>query len=123
MINIHPLMIDHVEKALGIKLYIDQVKYLTGEIETPNYSIRRTGSTTAYCIKLALSSGAPLDLRYPTVFSDAHHSGLTGNNAASYSKYHFLHAFTSIREKLSKYGFQVRELAYSKTTGGIVVGD
>jgi hypothetical protein len=117
-------MIHFIEEALDITLYVNQIKYLTGDISEPNYDdLRGTGKTTAYCIKLALSSGSPLDSRDTTEFSDAQYSGLTGSNASSYSKHFFLREFTSIREKLLNNGFPVRELRYSKRTGGIVVGD
>lgn len=123
--KIHRVIVHLIEEALEIKLHEDQIKYITGDILEPNYDgLRGTGKTTAYCIKLALSSGPPLDLRDSTKFSDAHHSGLTGGDADRYSKYYFSRMFATIREKLSKHGLPVRELIYPKRTiGGFIVGD
>jgi hypothetical protein len=120
------IFICFIEDALGIKLYDNQVKYILGEIEHPNYDTDRgTGKTTAYCIQLALSRGVPLDFRKPFLFSDAAHSGIFGDNAKRYSNDIFLPRFLQIRERLSTYGFKVRDVYDSrrKAKGGFIVGD
>lgn len=112
---IDDFVIQHIENALGMKLYSGQVKYLTGEFTTPDYdSLRGTGKTTAYCIKLALTSGPPLDLRHPATFSDARYSGIKDGDYGRYSRYFFVNKFMTIREKLLSYGFSVREVIYPK---------
>lgn len=118
------VMIAAIEAALGMKLYENQIKYIIGEIEQPNYdNDRATGKTTAYCIKLALSSGDPLDLRRPELFSDSVYSGIT-DRIGRYSKSFFLPEFMRIRKQLSKYGFAVRDVYIPKMTrGGFIVGD
>lgn len=113
-------MIHNVEKALGINLYDDQIRYLTGSTASFNfYNNRGTGKTTAYCIRLALSDGEPLNLRDPKEFSDWFESGLSFNEAPRYSKDFFLKEFMKIRDKLKDHGFQVREvLMLSKNREG-----
>lgn len=115
MQDVKPETICHIENALHLKLYPDQVKYLTGEISRPDYNkVRASGKTTAYCIKLALSWGQPLDLMEVHIFSDAYYSGLRGDAALRYSRHYFLHRFMDIRETLYKYGLEVREMKHLK---------
>ena len=103
--------IRRIEHALGFSLYEDQIKYTLGEILTPNYDpYRRTGKTTAYCIKLSLSDGPALDIRKPHTFSDAMYSGLDMVDGRRYSKSFFLPYFLRIRDRLSYHGFRVRDI-------------
>lgn len=61
-------LIPHIEKALGITLYEHQTMYLVHDFGISGG--RRNGKTLAYCIKLSLSKGEPLDLKKPEKFSD-----------------------------------------------------
>lgn len=117
-------VITKIEKALRIKLYPKQIEYLLGTIKEPNYDIiRRTGKTTAFCIKLALSDGIPLNLKKPESFSDAVYC-VGPDHKQRYSKDFFVPEFMKIRERLSECGFKVRDVYYPKrTTGGFIIGD
>ncbi|MGG4180801.1 hypothetical protein ABEW03_16085 [Virgibacillus pantothenticus] len=65
---------------------------------------RATGKTVAYCIKLALSNGEPLNLNKPEEFSDF------GDGSVRYARYFFKGEFLKIRNMLKKHGFPVREV-------------
>ena len=96
-------VIPHIEKAIGLKLYDEQKKYLLNK----HYHInggRRVGRTVAYCIKLALSDGEPLDMRKPYEFSDY------GDGSKRYAYDFFRKEFMKYWELLRDYGFQVRIL-------------
>jgi len=97
-------VIPHIEKALGIKLYEHQVNYLLDK--GPVQSGRRTGKTLAYCVKLALSDGEPIDLKNLEKFSDF------GDGSIRYARGLFKNCFMEIREKLKDYGLPVREVKF-----------
>lgn len=120
-----------IEKALGFELYDNQKAYLLAPpalteeqikfIEDmlgecfPEYQKefllkgpailggRNSGRTTAYCIKLLLTDGPPLNVRKPHTFSDR-------KNDRAYSQHFFKNECLLIRHKLKKYGFGVRRL-------------
>lgn len=89
-----------IQKALGLTLWENQIHYLAYGTFLDHG--RRTGKTTACCIKLALSKGEPLDMRRPETFSDGWYRG-------SYPQY-FKREFLEIRSKLKQHGFPVREI-------------
>jgi len=94
----------HIEKALGIRLYDNQKGFL---LYGSSLGWQRcTGKTTAYCVKLALSEGEPLNLKKPELFSDE--CGLADHR--TYSRRWFRYTFMEIRGKLKDYGFPVREV-------------
>jgi len=100
------MVIPHIEKALGLKLYDHQVNYL---LDKGNLlSGRRTGKTLAHCVKLALSDGEPLNMKKPEDFSD----GRFLDNRITYSRDFFRREFMRIRNMLIDYGFIVREIKY-----------
>lgn len=103
--NISMETIPYIEQALGFKLHEHQVKYLTGTGLL--YGGRGSGKTTAYCIRLALSKGKPLNLRRPEEFAD----GLELSGRLTYSRHFFKPEFMLIRNKLQKHGFTVRDIA------------
>lgn len=87
---------------MGIKLYEHQVNYL---LDKGNLKVgRRTGKTVAYCIKLALSEGNPLNMKTPDEFSDY------GDGSVRYARDFFRGEFLMIRDKLRHYGFPVRDI-------------
>lgn len=96
--------IPHIENALGLELYDHQVNYLLDKGEL--LSGRRTGKTLAYCVKLALSDGEPLNMKKPEDFSD----GWALGNRITYSRDFFRREFMRIRNMLIDYGFKVREI-------------
>lgn len=89
-----------IEKALGFELYNHQKQYLLDEGILQGG--RATGKTVAYCIKLALSDGEPLDLKYPETFSD--------RSERHYSRGFFRAEFMRIRGLLQAHGFKVRSV-------------
>ena len=95
-----------IEKALGIKLYENQRSYLTGD--PYNFAARGSGKTLAYCIKLALSKGEPLDTRKPEEFCDEWFR--TKTEQKRYANNFFRNEFMRIRDQLKDYGFPVREV-------------
>lgn len=98
-----------IENCLNFKLYDYQKKYLLNEPH--NFPLGRcTGRTTAFCIKLALSDGEPLNISKPEEFSDMRHL----SNHVSYARGFFRYEFMEIREKLNNAGFDVRDV---KTNG------
>lgn len=102
--------IEHIEKALDLKLYDSQIKYLLGKGHLMQG--RATGKTLAYCIKLALSDGDTLDLKKPEKFADKEPLVLRRGEREyiNYSRNLFRNEFMDIREKLKIYGFKVREV-------------
>lgn len=96
-------LIPHIEKASGSKLYNNQVNYLLGKGCLNGK--RKSGKTFAYCVKLALSEGEPLDLSKPEEFSDYY-----GKGSFSYAETFFKSEFIRIRTELEGYGFTVREV-------------
>jgi len=103
---INDLVLDAVEKILEIKLYDLQRKYILGQ-GGYWYGARRSGKTLAYCIKLALSDGEPLNTRKAYSFCDDDYGN--SSNIVSYSKW-FLSRFMEIWSKLKDAGFPVREV-------------
>ncbi|KAB2334283.1 hypothetical protein [Bacillus mesophilum] len=98
-------VIPHIEKAVGLKLYDEQKRYLLNK----HYHInggRGVGRTVAYCIKLALSGGEPLNMSEPWEFSDY------GDGSKKYAKFFFIKEFMRYRQMLKDYGFPVREVKY-----------
>lgn len=96
--------IPHIEKAIGLKLYDYQKNYLMDKGYLRRG--RATGKTVAYCIKLALSEGEPLDMRKPEEFSD----GQQLDNQISYARNFFRREFMKYWKMLKDYGFPVREI-------------
>lgn len=96
----------HIEKALNFKLYPDVVNYLVNG--TPMPPDRRSGRTTAYIIRLALSDGGPLDYSKPWKYSD----GWELRNHKEYAVTFFLKEFLYIGQRLKDYGFKVREIEW-----------
>jgi hypothetical protein len=96
--------IPHIENALGFKLHEHQVNYLLDKGNLVGG--RRTGKTVAYCIKLALSDGEPLDLKKPEEFAD----GWSLPNHNRYARSFFRNEFMKYRQILKDYGFPVREV-------------
>lgn len=121
-----------VEQAIGIKLYPWQIDFIFHDKPFPdicpclvfggnfvrmaaqrqsntNYYCylqnRRVGKTLAYCIKIALSKGEPLNIRRPEEFSDYH-----GNGALAYARGYFRDMFFDVWKKLKAAGLPVREL-------------
>lgn len=94
-----------IEKALGFELHENQKCHLRGDAYF--YHGRAAGRTTAYCIKLALSSGDPLDVSRPEHYADMQ-GELSGYK--TYARRFFLNEFMDIREKLKDIGFDVRDV-------------
>lgn len=95
-----------IEKALDIKLYDDQKQHILNN--GPYwYGGRRAGKTLAYCIKLSLSDGEPLDMRKPWDFCDSDCGG--ENNKVWYSRW-FRRFFLDIWHSLKDVGLPVREI-------------
>jgi hypothetical protein len=91
-----------IELVLDIKLYDNQKAYLQHDEFMP--AERCTGRTTAYCIKLALSKGHPLNLNRPEEFSDRY------PDKHGYARSFFLRQFLETRQRLLECGFPVREV-------------
>lgn len=98
-----------IEEALELKLLPFQIHYIIGQSNTLG-STRASGRTTAYCIKLALSEGEPLNLRETETFADMRHFPV--HQHMTYSRSFFRNVFMDIRGKLEEYGFKVREVKY-----------
>lgn len=96
-----------IEKAMGFKLLPFQIHYLIGQSNTLG-STRASGRTTAYCIKLALSEGEPLNLREVEKFADMKH--FDRYQHMTYARRFFRNEFMNIRYKLEGQGLKVREL-------------
>lgn len=99
--KINMLVLPHIENALGVKLYLQQKNYLLSDGELFWWE-RGSGKTLAYCIRLALSEGEPLEMRYPERFSDLDY--------IHYSRDYFRRMFMEVWSKLNDYGFRVREI-------------
>lgn len=84
-----------VEKALNIKLFNAQKKYLLSDAYCFSLG-RRTGKTLAHCIKLALSDGPPINLRLMERYSDY------GNGTVSYARGFYRQQFMHIWEQLAE---------------------
>ncbi|SFH21654.1 hypothetical protein SAMN05660649_04287 [Desulfotomaculum arcticum] len=121
-----------IERALGVKLYPWQVDFIFHGKDYPLYICpcvvfgsgnfegarlshnhdgkcyiegRGTGHTFAFCIKLALFQGNPLDIRRPENFSDY------GDGSIRYARGYFRHMFYyDVWFPLKKAGVPVREL-------------
>jgi len=97
-------VIPHIEKAMGLKLYENQVNHLLGK--SWSATGRRNGKTLSHCIKLALSEGEPLNMKKPYEFSDY------GDGSRRYAYYFYKNEFMRIRDKLKYYGFAVRNIRF-----------
>lgn len=95
-----------IEKALGISLYEGQKQYLLNN-GTYWFGGRATGKTLAYCIKLALSDGEPLDIQKPWEICDNDYG--PESNRHSYARW-FRDFFIKIWISLKDAGLPVREL-------------
>lgn len=96
--NIDIKDIPRIEKALGIKLYPEVIKYLTTN-EDCHFSDRYSGKTYAYIIKLILTHEGELsfyDMRNNGIGVDEWH----GSNYNSW----FTNLFKDVRNKLKYYG-------------------
>lgn len=101
-VGIPVLMIPLIEKALGFELYEHQRNYILNKGFLKGG--RNTGKTTAYCVKLALSKGEPIDLRKPELYADE--TQLNGHT--EYAKRFFKNEFLKIRDQLKSVGLDVR---------------
>lgn len=92
-------LIPKIEKAFGFQLYDWQKEYLLGKT---NHRLggRRNGKTFAYCLKLLLSDGEPINRREVFRYRDGEH-GL---------RYHdwFRNYCLEINDILTKNGFKTR---------------
>jgi hypothetical protein len=95
----------YIEKALNIKLFPWQEKYLRSA-HVMDHNKRANGKTTAYCIALALSTGKPIDIRNLWQYADTHEHG------RQYSEGWFRHTFMDIWHTLKDAGLPVREIRY-----------
>lgn len=96
-----------IEKALNLKLYEGQKHYILHN--GPywfNYG-RTTGKTLAYCVKLALSDGEPLNIKKPWNICDYDYGRET--NKINYSMW-FAQYFLDIWHALKDAGLPVREV-------------
>ena len=105
---IDDLLLNKVEEILNIKLFDAQRKYLLGEGDYW-YGGRGSGKTVAYCIKLALSEGDPLNIGKPQQFCDNDY-GLE-DNKNRYSQW-FRNMFLDIWHSLKDAGLSVREVKF-----------
>lgn len=103
-------MLRAIEIILGITLTEGQKEYIMAD-GTYWFGNRQTGKTTAYCIKLALSDGPPLNLKYPEKWCDDD-CGFP-RNKIRYGKW-FRSQFISIWTKLKDSGIKVREVESKK---------
>jgi hypothetical protein len=95
-----------IEKALDIKLYDGQRKYLL--YDGPYwFGDRRSGKTLAYCVKLALSDGEPLNMKKPWEICDNDYG--PPRNRQRYSGW-FRGFFLKIWHSLKDTGLPVREI-------------
>lgn len=104
ILEINEQVIPRIEKAINLKLYDHQKNYLMDKGSLTGG--RRTGKTIAYCVKLALTDGEPLDLRTPEDFADEW--SLPDHRA--YARRFFRNEFMKYRQLLKDYGFPVREV-------------
>ena len=98
-------MIPKIEKALDIKLYDSQIEDLINNNNT--YCGRRSGKTTIYMVKLALSEGEPLIIHDFRLWTDR------SSNETHYTDW-FERQFMMIRQNLNDVGFKVRDVLYGK---------
>lgn len=104
--NISENLLRAVEKVLDIKLYDDQMNYLLNDGDYW-FGGRRSGKTTAYCIKLALSDEQPLDMSAPYEWCDEDCGSPTSKRRYSiWFRDHFLDIWTALRDA----GFKVRDI-------------
>lgn len=96
--NIDIKDIPRIEKALGIKLYPEVIKYLTTNEEC-YFNDRRTGKTYAYIIKLVLTYEGELNLY------EIRHRGIKVDEThGDYYDRWFANEFKDVRDKLKYYG-------------------
>ena len=99
-------MIPLIEKTLNITLYEGQRRYLLNDGDYW-FGGRKSGKTMAYCIRLALSDGDPINLVRPVEYIDSDF-GPPGNES-KYS-YWFRRFFMNVWQPLKDAGFPVREV-------------
>jgi len=104
--NISENLLRAVEKVLDIKLYNEQKNYLLNDGDYW-FGGRQSGKTTAYCIKLALSDGPPLDMSVSYKWCD--NDCGTPTNKRRYSDW-FRGCFLDIWTRLKDAGFMVRDI-------------
>lgn len=97
-----------IEEALDIQLYESQREYLVNN-GSYWYGGRVSGKTLAYCIKLALSDGKPLNMRKPWEICDDDYG--PKDNIYPYSRW-FRNFFLKIWEQLKSAGLPVRDVIY-----------
>lgn len=95
-----------IEKALGVCLHEGQRQYLLNN-GTYWFGGRATGETLAYCIKLALSDGEPLDIQKLCEICDNDYG--PESNRHNYARW-FRDFFIKIWISLKNAGLPVREL-------------
>lgn len=93
-----------LEIIFEIKLYPEQIEYLSNEHVVYARRGRRTGKTFIYCVKLALSEGEPINLTDYRRYQDEGHNGMYGLWFKNY--------FYDIWLKLKAHGFPVREVVF-----------
>lgn len=91
-----------IERALGFKLYDWQKKYIKNEPHKRPHG-RRTGFTTAYCIKLAMANDEPVSTKDLWLYADGYHG--THYDLAWFPKF-----FLDIWTRLHTAGLPVREI-------------
>ena len=96
---IAPEMIPKIEEAFGFPLYDWQKDYILGKIRH-RLGGRHTGRTFAYCVKLLLSDGDPINVGDLRKYIDEVH----GSN---YPRW-FTEYCMEINEKLVTAGFETR---------------
>lgn len=94
-------MITEIEKAFGFRLYKWQRNYLLGERDHRTRH-RRNGNTFAYCVKLLLSDGEPINpkLLDRGKYADEFHG--------VYYRIWFARYLLEINNTLKKAGFETR---------------
>lgn len=102
-----------IEKALGIKLYEPQKEYFVND-GTYWFGGRASGKMLAYCIKLALSEGKPLDMRPGKIINNVDPGYGMENNKSGYAHW-FRYFFLDIWHLLKDAGFPVRRIIFEGT--------
>lgn len=93
-----------IEEALDLKLSPKQKSYIS--YGGDSFSGRSVGKTMAYCIRLALSCGDPINITH--IDDHINKLGFTGNE--QYSRKKFKEMFIEIHQRLKQSGFPVREI-------------
>lgn len=91
--------IKRIEQAFGFQLHGWQKDYLLGKTRY-RAGGRCNGNTFAYCVKLLLSDGEPIQRRYLSIYRDEEHENGYPRWFAGYA--------LEINDKLVKAGFETR---------------